>query len=87
MIKYLEKTGEINFDKIFNQRLGFNLLITIRPEFAAALGANVVGFQKNSVWSAFGEVVQVGGLGAGSQKTRQHMILLRTQTAATVRVG
>ena len=29
MIKYLEKTGEINFDKIFNQRLGFILLIII----------------------------------------------------------
>lgn len=25
MIKYLEKTGEINFDKIFNQRLGYLL--------------------------------------------------------------
>ena len=25
MIKYMEKTGEINFDKIFNQRLGYLL--------------------------------------------------------------
>lgn len=32
MIKYLEKTGELKFDKIFSQRLGF-LLLKVRGRF------------------------------------------------------
>lgn len=34
MHKYLEKTGELSFDKIFNQRLGMHVLfsLTVMPE-------------------------------------------------------
>ena len=47
MIKYLEKTGEINFDKIFNQRLGYLLfkdfcLNVVQEQVRAYFTGNVI---------------------------------------------
>ena len=49
MIKYLEKTGEINFDKIFNQRLGYLLfkdfcLNVVLEQVNKISASNLIGF-------------------------------------------
>ena len=48
MIKYLEKTGEINFDKIFNQRLGYLLFkdfcLNVANEQVCTLGKDLYLF-------------------------------------------
>ena len=69
MLKYLEKTGELSFDKIFNQRLGtvtptlyfiFDC-ITDKPFLVMTCSADVI-LLWDSIWQVTSHSSEVNGL-------------------------